>query len=57
MTTIEICNKLIGKTIKEVISLDGFGFDIIFTDDTEFNFNASDGGYSNYELIEKSIDK
>ena len=52
-TTKEICNKLIGKTIKEVISLDGFGFDVLFTDGTEFNFSASDGGYSGYELVEK----
>lgn len=55
MTTIEICNKLIGKTIKDV-SLDGFGIDIVFSDGTQFNFNASDGGYSNYELIEE-LDK
>lgn len=53
MTTKEICNKLIGKTIQEIVSLDGFGFDVLFTDGTEFNFNASDGGYSGYELIEK----
>lgn len=53
MTTKEICNKLTGKTIKEIISLDGFGFDVLFTDGTEFNFSASDGGYSGYELIEK----
>lgn len=53
MTTKEICKKLIGKTIKKVVSLDGFGFEIVFTDGTEFNFSASDGGYSNYDLIEK----
>lgn len=51
--TTEICNKLIGKTIKEIISLDGFGFDVLFTDGTEFNYSASDGGYSGYDLIEK----
>lgn len=53
MTTAEIYKKLIGKTIKEIISLDGFGFDVIFTDETEFYFSASDGGYSGYDLIEK----
>ena len=53
MTTAEIREKLIGKTIKEVVSLDGFGFEIIFTDDSEFNYSASDGGYSGYDLIEK----
>lgn len=53
MTTAEICKKLIGKTIKEVVCLDGFGFDIIFTDESEFNYSASDGGYSGYDLIEK----
>jgi len=53
MTTAEICKKLMGKTIKEVVYLDGFGFDVIFTDGSEFNYSASDGGYSGYELIEK----
>ena len=48
----EICDKMAGKTIKE-ISVDGFGIDIVFTDGTEFNYSASDGGYSGYELIEK----
>jgi len=53
VTTAEICKRLIGKTIKEVISLDGFGFDVIFTDGSKFIFSASDGGYSGYDLIEK----
>lgn len=53
MTTKEIREKLIGKTIKEVISLDGFGLEVVFTDGTEFNYSASDGGYSGYDLIEK----
>lgn len=53
MTTKEICNKLIGKMIKEIVSLDGFGFEVIFTDGAEFNYSASDGGYSSYDLIEK----
>ena len=52
MTTVEISKRLIGKTIKKV-SLDGFGIDIIFSDGTVFEFNASDGGYSTYNLIEK----
>jgi hypothetical protein len=50
--TAQIRNKLIGKTIKEVY-LDGFGIVLAFTDGTEFTFDASDGGYSQYEFIEK----
>ncbi len=51
--TEEICNKLIGKTIEKIVSLDGFGFEVLFTDGAEFNFSASDGDFSGYELIEK----
>lgn len=50
--TEKIVNKMIGKTIKNV-DLDGFGMTIDFTDGTQFNFDASDGGYSEYEILEK----
>lgn len=41
---------LIGKTIKS-IDVDGFGVDIVFTDGTELVYGASDGGYSNWEIL------
>ena len=40
---------LIGKTI-EKIDVDGFGVEIRFTDGTEFVYNASDGGYSGWDI-------
>ena len=51
MTITEIRNKLIGKTIEKVF-LDGYGILIVFNDETEFTFDASNGN-STYELIEK----
>ena len=40
---------LIGKTIEE-IDIDGYGIEIRFTDGTEFVYNASDGGYSGWDI-------
>ena len=40
---------LIGKTI-EKIDIDGYGVEIRFTDGTEFVYNASDGGYSGWDI-------
>lgn len=40
---------LIGKTI-EKIDVDGYGIEISFTDGTEFVYDASDGGYSCWDI-------
>lgn len=40
---------LIGKTI-EKIDIDGYGIEIRFNDGTEFVYNASDGGYSCWDI-------
>ena len=40
---------LIGKTI-EKINIDGYGVEIRFTDGTEFVYNASDAGYSGWDI-------
>jgi hypothetical protein len=40
---------LIGKTI-EKIDIDGYGVEIRFTDGTEFVYNASDAGYSSWDI-------
>ena len=40
---------LISKTI-EKIDIDGFGIEICFTDGTEFVYNASDAGYSTWDI-------
>ncbi len=41
---------LIGKTIKS-IDINGFGVEIVFTDGTKFVYCASDGGYSNWDIL------
>ncbi|MBP3901164.1 MAG: hypothetical protein J6D53_06895 [Blautia sp.] len=46
---------LIGKTIKEA-EVDGFGIRIVFTNGAVFEYSASDGGYSQYELTEATAD-
>ena len=40
---------LIGKTIKEIVVC-GYGIEILFTDGTEFVYDASDGGYSCWDI-------
>ncbi len=42
---------LIGKTI-EKIDIDGYSVEIRFTDGTEFVYNASDAGYSSWDISE-----
>ena len=41
---------LIGKTI-EKIDIDGYGVEMQFTDGTEFVYNASDAGYSCWDIL------
>ena len=48
-------NGLTGKTIKEA-EVDGFGIRIVFTDGAVFEYSASDGGYSQYELTEATAE-
>lgn len=45
----DIEREMAGKTIRYAI-VDGFEVVIYFTDGTTFEYNASDGGYSQYEL-------
>ena len=52
MTSVEISKALIGKTITNA-EVDGFGIVLYFDDNTIFDYNASDGGYSSYELRKK----
>ena len=40
---------LIGKTI-ESIEINGYGIEMRFTDGTVFEYDASDGGYSNWDI-------
>lgn len=40
---------LIGKTI-ESIEINGYGIEMRFTDGTVFEYDASDGGYSNWGI-------
>lgn len=42
---------LIGKTIKDV-EINGFCFNITFTDNSKIDYDASDGGYSSWEMRE-----
>ena len=46
---------LTGKTIKEA-EVDGFGIRMVFTDGAVFEYDASDGGYSQYELTEATAE-
>lgn len=45
-----IGNELIGKTIAYA-RVSGFEVMLVFEDGTTFDYTASDGGYSSYELI------
>ena len=40
---------LIGKTV-ESIEVDGYGIEMRFTDGTVFEYGASDGGYSCWDI-------
>ena len=50
--------ELIGKTISKA-DVNGFGINLTFTDGTEFCYDATDGGYSGWELTstEESSDE
>lgn len=52
MTSREISKALIGKTITNAI-VDGYEVVLCFDDDTIFDYESSDGGYSSYELRKK----
>ena len=41
--------ELVGKTIAES-TVNGYGITLVFTDGSEFYYDASDGGYSSYEF-------
>ena len=43
---------LMGKTIKHA-EVNGFGIILVFNDGTQFEYSASDGGYSSWKFIEK----
>ena len=47
----EIQKKLVGKTVL-FMDVDGYGITIEFTDGTVFNYMATDGGYSSWEIDE-----
>lgn len=47
----KIQEQLIGKTISSA-EVDGFGLNLKFTDGTELNYNATDGGYSTFDITE-----
>ena len=42
-------NCLIGKTIKS-IDVTGSWVEIVFTDETKFHYEATDGGYSGWDI-------
>lgn len=44
--------RLIGKTIKTA-KIDGYSVQLRFTDGSRFEYDASDGGYSTYDLYKK----
>ena len=48
----DVETKLIGKTIKTA-KVNGYGIYIEFDDGTIFSYDASDGGYSSYDIEEK----
>lgn len=43
--------QLTGKTISSA-EIDGFGINHKFTDGTELDYNATDGGYSTFDITE-----
>ncbi len=47
----EVQKQLIGKTISSA-EIDGFGLNLKFTDGTELDYNATDGGYSTFDITE-----
>lgn len=47
-----IGERLIGRTIEAVV-LSGYEVYLYFTDGSRFEYDASDGGYSTYDLYER----
>lgn len=47
---------LIGKTVIEV-NIDGYEVHIKFSDGTEFDYYASDAGYSSWEIINSKTEE
>ena len=47
----DVEERMLGKTVKEA-DIDGHGIRIVFTDGAVFHCDASDGGYSQYELTD-----
>lgn len=47
----EIQKQLKGKTIKSA-EVNGNGITLIFTDESQFDYEASDGGYSTFSFSE-----
>lgn len=53
----KIQEQLKGKTISSA-QVDGYGITLIFTDESQFDYEASDGGYSTFSFSElKGEDK
>ena len=52
----DIKNDMVGKTV-ESVSVNGFFVEITFTDGSEFCYEASDAGYSSYQLKLKDSDE
>ena len=51
----DIEKELVGKTITNAI-VNGFEIVLMFNDDTILDYEASDGGYSCYELRKKGVE-
>ena len=51
----DVEERMLGKTVKEA-EVDGFGIRMVFTDGAVFDYDASDGGCSQYELTEATAD-
>lgn len=48
-------SELFGKTISE-IEVDGYGITLVTEDGCLLEYNASDGGYSSYEITQMEED-
>lgn len=52
----KVQGQLIGKTISSA-EIDGFGLNLKFTDGSELDYDATDGGYSTFEITESKGDE
>lgn len=48
----EIKKLFINKKIKDIY-VDGFGIELVLEDGTKLEYNATDGGYSSWEVLNK----